>query len=245
MKLTSRWIWLFLAATVLADEPSVPCDTALPGCEDAIAVESFPFADQGDLACADNGELEWYGCFLVTPEAPVVYYQVTGTGDCFSASTEGSEVDTVLAVYQGSSCFDRSCVGEADDTFLPIYSTHAEVNWLGTLGETYYVAVSAFDSAGTYNLTISVGIFLSRDSRLKVHSRFYRAAARIDPPMMSARMRLSLQSFPRSSMARLQEPRPKALMEETPLRARSWIRIRRPLQRGIASRELGVVCWQR
>jgi hypothetical protein len=95
-------------------------------------------------------------CFF--DSSPVVYYKLAGDGNCYSASTAGSNFDAVLTVFSGNLCKNLVCLGQSR-SFQPF-----GVNWQADLGETYYiVAGGPFGSTGRYSLEIEQGSCVEND----------------------------------------------------------------------------------
>jgi hypothetical protein len=56
-------------------------------------------------------------CPVIQPGAATRHYRLPGDGLCYEVSTRGSDFDTVLAVYRGTSCdADLQCEAQNDDT---------------------------------------------------------------------------------------------------------------------------------
>jgi hypothetical protein len=101
-------------------------------------------------------------CYNVEPSTKSVWYIVEGDGSCLSASTLGSNFDTVLAIYQGDGCQDLTCVTQSE------YDYNDEVSWNTEIGEMYYILVGgSYGNAGSYFLQIEV-----RDTPSAPASRF-------------------------------------------------------------------------
>ena len=80
-----------------------------------------------------------------------------GDDRCYTASTEGSAIDTVLAVYSTTTgCDALSCLAENDDTGS---STTSRVSWIAMGGVHYYILVAKHDDEkedGQYALSVTV-----------------------------------------------------------------------------------------
>jgi hypothetical protein len=98
-------------------------------------------------------------CSLVTPTTRSAYFKVMGNDQCIVASSERSNYNTFLAVYQGSQCDDRQCVVQDDDVVLADGSTlpHAMVSWWAEQGTSYYILLGGIeDSMGDFRLNLTV-----------------------------------------------------------------------------------------
>jgi len=84
-----------------------------------------------------------------------VWYKLEGDGRCYTASTQGSAFDTVLAVYDTTTgCEALSCVAESDE--FDFYST-SQASWATTVGMDYYILLAGFfDQTGNYTVSIMV-----------------------------------------------------------------------------------------
>jgi hypothetical protein len=90
-------------------------------------------------------------CYNVEPSTKSVWYIMRGDGSCLSASTLGSNFDTVLAIYKGDGCEDLTCVTQSE------YDYNDEVSWKTEIGEIYYILVGgSYGNAGSYFLQIEV-----------------------------------------------------------------------------------------
>jgi hypothetical protein len=90
-------------------------------------------------------------CYNVESSTKSVWYVVEGDGSCLSASTLGSNFDTVLAVYKGEGCQGLTCVAQSE------YYYSDEVSWKTENGETYYILVGgSYRNAGSFFLQIEV-----------------------------------------------------------------------------------------
>lgn len=153
------------------DCPEIPANDL---CENAFDVLAFPFTDMGSTEGAtailpfDGGyvgsgsptsaptSFSTYppfpsACYNVDPSTKSVWYVVEGDGSCLSASTLGSNFDTVLAIYQGGGCQDLTCVTQGENAY------NDEVSWKTEIGEVYYILVGgSYGNAGSYFLQIEV-----------------------------------------------------------------------------------------
>jgi hypothetical protein len=90
-------------------------------------------------------------CYNVEASTKSVWYIVEGDGSCLSASTLGSNFDTVLAIYKGGGCQGLTCVTQSE------YDYNDEVSWKTEIGEIYYILVGgSYGNAGSYFLQIEV-----------------------------------------------------------------------------------------
>jgi hypothetical protein len=147
-------------------------------CEGAFDVSAFPFTDTGStegattvlpFSYSDDYVGGYVGsggptsapssifppfpseCYNVEPSTKSVWYILEGDGSCLSASTLGSNFDTVLAIYQGDGCQDLICVTQSE------YDYNDEVSWKTEIGEMYYILVGgSYGNAGVYFLQIEV-----------------------------------------------------------------------------------------
>jgi hypothetical protein len=158
------------------DCPEIPANDR---CEGAFNVSAFPFTDTGStegatavLPFLDSddfyGGYGGYGgptsapssfvpdpfpseCYNVDPSTKSVWYVVEGDGSCLSASTLGSNFDTVLAIYQGEGCQGLTCVTQSQNAY------NDEVSWKTEIGEMYFILVGgSYGNAGSYFLQIEV-----------------------------------------------------------------------------------------
>ena len=92
-----------------------------------------------------------------------LWYELTGTGSCMTASTEGSEIDTVLGVYAGDDCSDHACIGNNDDH----EGFSSQVTWRSNFGTTYKIHVGGYNhEMGAYDLNVTVRFGLISASRV-------------------------------------------------------------------------------
>jgi hypothetical protein len=81
-----------------------------------------------------------------------VWYTFDGDGLCYAARTLGSDFDTILVVFSGSSCSDLACVGTDDDSAGNLTSV---VYFQAELDNTYYLLVTGFrGSTGSTALSV-------------------------------------------------------------------------------------------
>lgn len=101
-----------------------------------------------------------FPCYNVDQSTKGVWYEVIGDGSCFSASTLGSNFDTVLAVYEGDGCQGLTCTAQSEFYF------NDAVSWKTDVGVSYYILVGgSYGNAGTFVIEIEV-----RTGRLRVLS---------------------------------------------------------------------------
>jgi hypothetical protein len=157
------------------DCPEIPANDR---CEGAFDVSAFPFNDTGNtegatavlpFSYSDDIYVGYVGsggpsstpssfsptipseCYNVQPSTKSVWYIVEGDGSCLSASTLGSNFDTVLAIYQGGGCQDLTCVTQSENEY------NDEVSWKTETGEMYHILVGgSYGNAGSYFLQIEV-----------------------------------------------------------------------------------------
>ena len=94
-------------------------------------------------------------CSSISAFTRGVWYLVRGDNRCYTASTEGSVIDTVLTVYNTTvGCDALSCLAENDDTGS---NRASRVYWTATDGLDYYILVAGFaDESGQYTLSVTV-----------------------------------------------------------------------------------------
>ncbi len=145
-----------VAAMLFALLPAAAAYAAAPGNDsfaEATPVTAVPFEDVVDVseASVETGE-ELYTC---APFANTVWYAVNlDRGTDVFVNSEGSDYDTAIAVWTGSSLSDLSMVACVDDTYDSLQSA---VRFTAEAGVAYFVQVGAFDSiweGSTLHLTI-------------------------------------------------------------------------------------------
>jgi hypothetical protein len=94
-------------------------------------------------------------CSNIEVDSPGVWYAVLGTGERLLASTcFGSDYDTKLHIYQGSSCASLECVIANDDGPASCgFQSSAE--WDTSPGTLYYILISGFSSTGRYGIEVT------------------------------------------------------------------------------------------
>jgi Ca2+-binding RTX toxin-like protein len=109
-------------------------------------VASLPYEDIQNTAEATVEPGEPTSCTEETKHS--VWYEFTPTADgVFAADTLGSDFDTVVAVYTGTSLADLHLVACHDDT---LFSTEARVVFSAAGSTSYFIQVTGyFDDAGT------------------------------------------------------------------------------------------------
>jgi cysteine-rich repeat protein len=133
-------------ATQCGETPGVANDV----CEMATAIPRLPFTDVALTtdATLSPGEIS-PSCGFV-PSSQTVWYRVTARQNAtITASTLGSNYDTVLAAFTGS-C-ERLTELACNDDFD---SQQSLITFSAAAGETYYLAVGAPESAGTLRLFV-------------------------------------------------------------------------------------------
>lgn len=124
------------------------CDSArplLPGDEIFGSTSSFTVSNSRNVCVDDN-------------MSAGAWFSVQGTGTelrTFTCRGSFFSFDTVITVYEGSSCSDLTCVGR-DDNACGIQSIFA---WNSQLGAQYFIVVSggSADDSGDYQLNVLAG----------------------------------------------------------------------------------------
>ncbi len=104
-------------------------------------------------------DLEAFACPPTnTVDAPGNWYSVVGTGTTITASLcEGTNYDSKLHVYCGSSCSDLLCL-TGDDDGCGLMAGPSVVEWCSEVGQNYYIFVSGWNGAtGDYQLVVTPG----------------------------------------------------------------------------------------
>lgn len=91
-----------------------------------------------------------------------MYYHVSGNERCFEASTVGSDFDTVMAVYKGSSCDqEMTCYAQNDDVLTEepdggVSSTlYSKLTFHANFDAEYWIVVAGYsDLVGNYELLV-------------------------------------------------------------------------------------------
>lgn len=138
---------------------------------DAFEIETFPFSGvQSTLnATTEPGEnLNPTGCVIFSPNSKgaTVWYRFTAPVTAvMSASTAGSNFDTVLAIYVGDSLATLSALG-CDDDSGP--GTQSEMSLPLTQGITYYLQAGGFGGrTGTLILIVDFAAVSGADTGLR------------------------------------------------------------------------------
>ena len=127
-------------------------------CEEPVYIHKTPFEFSGNNMLApfmepDSPALD---CLLdlINIGTAGTWFEFTGRNSCINLSTVGSDLDTVIAVYEGD-CDNLVCLTGADDTNADLTS---EILFFAKLGTHYRVLVgnSIFQGRGTYNLNLTV-----------------------------------------------------------------------------------------
>ncbi len=84
-----------------------------------------------------------------------VWYKIVGNGNYLAVSLCNPETnfDTTLSLYCGE-CVDPFCV-DGDDDFCGNPPGHSRISWCSNPGTEYLIRVSGFESAGTFEMTVS------------------------------------------------------------------------------------------
>jgi len=96
-------------------------------------------------------------CSHVSAFTRGAWYNLEGDGRCYTASTQGSTFDTVLAVYSTTAgCEELSCLAENDQFD---FSSTSQVSWATSVGVDYYIFLAGYlDQIGDYTLSITVSV---------------------------------------------------------------------------------------
>jgi len=95
------------------------------------------------------------------PTAPGVWYYLTGTGNDITVDTcsLGTDFDTKITVFGGSSCSGLSCVGEDDDGCGGGSDTRSSLAFSSVSGSKYYILVHGWStSIGDFVLSVNEDI---------------------------------------------------------------------------------------
>jgi gliding motility-associated-like protein len=118
-------------------------------CADAIPIECGTSQSQTTVGATTAGA-PTFTCGT-GPGSGGLWYSYIGTGDVVTMSLCGSAYDTKIQVFTGS-CGTFTCVAGNDDSC----GAQSEVQFISTLGTTYYVYVFGFGTAqGIFNLTVN------------------------------------------------------------------------------------------
>lgn len=74
-------------------------------CETATLIEgTYPFVDSGSTSQASQVPegSSATTCNLILNSTKAVWYKLEGDDSCYTASTEGSPINTILAIYKAS-----------------------------------------------------------------------------------------------------------------------------------------------
>lgn len=108
----------------------------------ATLITEVPFEDSGSTVASVVVDLDSQAlvCPTIVEGSKGVWYVGESLIDnsCVTISTEGSQLDTVIAVYSGT-CLHLECVAENDDASPLVRSSR--VSWTVTSGVLYYVFV--------------------------------------------------------------------------------------------------------
>jgi hypothetical protein len=120
-------------------------------CAGAIAIDTSSIV----IGTTVNGEFDPFENCLSFSFSPAKWYTVIGNGTELEASLCNGETDfdTVLELYDGSSCDNLDCV-DFDDDFCGVGAA-SRVAWLAEEDVIYYIRVSGFGSAvGSFELRV-------------------------------------------------------------------------------------------
>jgi len=128
-------------------------------CGNSTLVEPLPFVENGSISpylSAVGDESSATDCSLISVNTRGLWYRVQGDGCSYTASTQGSAFDTVLAVYftLSDGCEQLYCLAENDDTNL---ETSSEISWSTTADLSYYILMAGFrKETGDFMLNVMV-----------------------------------------------------------------------------------------
>jgi len=128
-------------------------------CSNSTLIESIPFVENGLISpyfSAVGDESSATDCSLISVNTRGLWYSLQGDGCSYTASTEGSAFDTVLAVYftLSDGCEQLYCLAENDDTNL---ETTSEISWSTTADLSYYILVAGIrEETGDFMLNVMV-----------------------------------------------------------------------------------------
>lgn len=95
---------------------------------------------------------------LVNDETAGIWFEIIGKGSCITASTAGSELNTILAVYEGG-CDNLVCLTGNSEVGPDLSS---KILFFAEKDKRYRILVggAAFAGRGNFDLLISVSILL-------------------------------------------------------------------------------------
>jgi hypothetical protein len=181
-------LFLFLAARRVLGEDNPPYTddgggygygygVLLTGKNDCLVAEtitSVPFTSSGDTRdTLGQGFDEAQTCSLVEEYTRGVWFQLSGDGLCYNATSLGSTFDTTIMVYTGEAdCEDLFCLTENDDGSSSGYGygygggfnttgggfdATSKAEWRTKIGEMYYVLLGGLaGQAGLYEFSLNV-----------------------------------------------------------------------------------------
>ncbi len=138
-------------------------------CIDAIVIASFPSSQTGTTVGASDSNSSGAPaeCHPYPSSSGGVWYELTGTGGTFMATTctPGTAYDTRLAVYSSGSspgdCGDLSCVTANDDIgpfggcTEAMGASASRIEWATTAGVVYYIYIDGFaTTTGVFELSV-------------------------------------------------------------------------------------------
>jgi len=90
-------------------------------------------------------------CGFISSSTRGAWYLLQGNGRCYSASTDGSAINTLLSIYDATAeCEGLSCLRER------LYYNET-LHWKSTAGIDYYILVADLSAEfGQYRLIVSV-----------------------------------------------------------------------------------------
>lgn len=149
---------------ILTEDPSCTASVANDHCNTSTPIMNLPFLDSVNTDAANE---IGYGspalsCFRTIGSASKgVWYSLNVTEEvCVVASTEGSDFDTTLALYEGNSCESLTCLTGNDD-YIGLTSV---VSWKLQPGAHYYLlAAGSGSNVGNLVVRMDNGTCLSND----------------------------------------------------------------------------------
>ncbi|MFZ6050990.1 hypothetical protein [Halocola ammonii] len=125
-------------------------------CADAIAIECGQTLE-GSVGGASAFEAP-AGCIAT---GAGVWYTVEGADQLYTASLCGSDADTRVSVYSGE-CGALTCIGSSANDPTPQddnecgfeFQDDGYLEWVGSVGETYYIYVESQNSTANFDLTL-------------------------------------------------------------------------------------------
>jgi len=135
-------------------------------CSNAEPITAFPFETGNmntELVNNVGSDGQALVCDNIVSATKALWYSINVTDDgCIFASTEESEITSVIAVYEGSSCSNLTCIG-TNEEYRGYYSSG--LFWKATPGATYYLLAGGRSfSSGSLRLSVDTEPCIGNDS---------------------------------------------------------------------------------